>query len=349
MVELQGYEIQWRKWEPGRETQRDYKDLLSKSSQQRCPGCMKLLVFKPGSVWRWNLRICESEMERKGAMKRRPGTEMCPWTPGSAGSLWFHRLFSKTYLQLVTRWGLKATWACLSVWSCRDLSSYRKVSVMFHLNQCNTMYRHTCVSENETSGVCHECLIRKLKRGIGCEMWARFADSPCVTLNQWQPGPHARNSRSNSAAWWLWTQPWLGGSIYTHTHRSAHILCLCSSLKNITWQNPRRPDKLWPIGSLPPWVWSLCLCWVLITTLWPSLTFPSLPGSHMSFGWLKQCLYKKDLPLTALSNSLQPLDYVIPLWHNLGSHLPVPRGCQIPAKVYITNARQGNATMAMAA
>lgn len=240
-------------------------------------------------------------MERKGAMKGRAGTEMCPWTPGSAGCLWFHRLFSKTYLQLVTRWGLKATWAGLSVWSCRDLSSYRKVSVMFNLNQSHVWYYvspHLCVWKWNGSSLWWVSY-KKTKKGIGWEMWARFPDSPCVTLNQWQPGPHARHSRSNSAAWWRWTHPWLGGSIDTHTHRSADTLCLCSSLRNITWQNLRSPDKLWPIGSLPPWVWSLCLWWVLITTLWPSLTFPPCLGPICLLGDWITAFTKKDLPLTA--------------------------------------------------
>ena len=69
-----------------------------------------------------------------------------------------------------------------------------------------------------------ESFIRKLKKDAGCEQRPRFIDRPCVTLNQRQPGPHARNSRSNSPAWWRWTRPWLGWATHTHTHSLPSLL-----------------------------------------------------------------------------------------------------------------------------
>lgn len=271
---------------------------------------------KPKNLWEWN--------GEKRSYERRPGTEMCPWTPGSAGCLWFHRLFSKTYLQLVTRWGLKATWARLSVWSSRDLSSDRKVSVMFHLNQSHVWYYvspHLCVWKWNGSSLSWMSY-KKTKKGIGCEMWARFTDSPCVTLNQWQPGPHARNSKSNSAAWWRWTQPWLVGSIDTHTHRRAHTLSLLFTEE----YHVAKPEKPWQTMAYRLPASMVLVPLPLMGVNHHSLTLshlPSLPGSHMSFGWLNHCLYKKrftlnssfKLPATPwLCNSLVAQPWQSPTW-----------------------------------
>lgn len=203
-------------------------------------------------------------------------------------------------------WALKLPWACFSVWSCRDLSSYRKVSVMFHLNQSHAwklcVATPVCLKMKRLESVMKRVSFKNTKKGIGCEIWVRFTDSPCVTLNLWQPGPHARNSRSNSAAWWWWTQPWLGGSIHTLTHTH----------KLFTEEyHMAKPEKPWQTMAYRlPASMGLVLLPLMGVNHHP-LTLshlPSFPGSHMSFGRLNHCLSKKkkDLPLTAHSNSLQP-------------------------------------------
>lgn len=84
---------------------------------------------------------------------------------------------------------------------------------------------------------------KKTKKGIGCELQSRFIDRPCVTLNHRQPGPHARNSRSNSPACWRWTRPWLGGATHTASLFTLHWSISYSK----TWE----ALKIWPSGSTP--------------------------------------------------------------------------------------------------
>lgn len=143
---------------------------------------------------------------------------------------------------------------------------------------------------------------KKTNEAIGRELQLRFTDSPCVTLNHWQPGPHAQNSRSNNPAWWRWTWPWLSRATHAHTHTNAHtrsLLLLFTGAYHIA-----KLEKPWQNMAYrlhTPWDWSFSFWWVLISALWPFVPSSFAPAlfhrPHMSFGWPDWCLQKRSFTL----------------------------------------------------
>lgn len=124
---------------------------------------------------------------------------------------------------------------------------------------------------------------KNTNEATGQELQPRFTDSPCVTLNHWQPGPHARNSRSNNPAWWRWTWPWLSWA--THTHRHAHtnththtpsLLLLFTEAYHITQLEKPWQNMAYRLHT--PWDWSFSFWWVLISALWPFVPSSSAPA-----------------------------------------------------------------------